>query len=263
MIRPGLCSVTFRALDPEALIELAADTGVAAIEWGADKHLPPCDPELARRISALCAEKGVLSVSYGSYVRAGTAGCLQEFDAVLATAAVLGAGNIRVWAGTAKRAEAGAAAFEAAAGDLAQMARRAAAEGITVSVEYHRNSLTEEAEDTAALMQAAGDDNLFSYWQPVPGRGRARWLEELRLLQPWLGDLHVFYWIMTEAGQDRRPLGEGVEDWRALIDAWTPAPHWPHPRTGFLEFVRDDGAEQFRDDMQHLLALCRQPADAT
>ena len=112
--------------------------------------------------------------------------------------------------------------------DAQAVIRAAEARGITVSVEYHRNSLTEEAEDARALMRAADDDNLFSYWQPVPGRGRTRWLEELRMLQPWLGDLHVFHWIMTETGQQRRPLAEGLADWHALFAAWTPAPHWPH-----------------------------------
>ena len=256
MIRPGLCSVTFRALTPEAVIDLAARTGVAAIEWGGDTHVPPGNADLAARVRAICAERGVLPASYGSYVRAGTPGCCKDFDAVLATAEILGAGNIRVWAGTARRDEAGEAAFADTARDLGQMARAAEARGITVSVEYHRNSLTEEAEDARALMRAADDDNLFSYWQPVPGRGRTRWLEELRMLQPWLGDLHVFHWIMTETGQERRPLAEGLADWHALFAAWTPAPHWPHPRTGFLEFVREDTAEQFRDDIGHLHALC-------
>ena len=262
MIRPGLCSVTFRALEAEDVVALAADTGVEAIEWGADKHVPPGDDANARRIGDLCRSQGIAPSSYGSYVRAGTTDAVAEFSPVLETAQALGAGNIRVWAGEAKRAEAGEEAFKLAATDLRDMAEMAAQREITVSVEYHRRSLTEEAGDTLALLEAADHTNLFTYWQPVPGRGRARWLEELALLAPHLSDLHVFYWIMTDAGQQRRPLGEGAGDWRALIDAWTPAPRWPHPKTGFLEFVREDGEKQFRADMHHLLALCRQPVAA-
>jgi len=262
MIRPGLCSVTFRALDAEAVVDLAAQAGIEAIEWGADKHVPPGDADHARRIGNLCRARGIAPASYGSYVRAGTPDAMQSFGPVLDTARALGATNIRVWAGEAKRAEAGEAAFAGAARELHKIARMAADHGVTVSVEYHRKSLTEEAGDTLALLEEAKHDNLFTYWQPVPGRGRERWLEELAMLTPHLGDLHVFYWIMTHAGQERRPLEEGIDDWRALFDAWTPAPRWPHPRTGFLEFVRDDAESQFRDDIQHLLALCRQQADA-
>ncbi|WP_417522578.1 sugar phosphate isomerase/epimerase family protein [Marinovum sp.] len=256
MIRAGLCSVTFRALTPEALVDLAAETGVEAIEWGGDRHVPPGDVAVAQQVRALCEAKGILPSSYGSYVRAGTEGCLEDFAAVLVSARALGAGNIRVWAGDRIRAEAGVAGFEACAKDLAEMARRAAEHGITISVEYHRNTLTEEAEDARDLLRTADHANLFSYWQPVPGRGRARWLEELALLQPWLGDLHVFYWIMTESGQQRRPLAEGLDHWRALFDAWRPAPTWPHPRCGYLEFVQDDDAARFLDDMRDLRRLC-------
>lgn len=263
MIRPGLCSVTFRALTPEGIIDLAARSGVEAIEWGADKHVPPGDLDNARRIGDLCRARGVTPASYGSYVRAGTPDALQAFVPVLEAARALGAANIRVWAGEAKRLRAGEEAFANAARDLREMARMAAEQSITVSVEYHRRTLTEDAEDALALLEAADHANLFSYWQPVPGRGRARWLEELTMLAPHLGDLHVFFWIMTDSGQERRPLAEGVDDWRALFSAWTSAGRWPHPRTGFLEFVREDAELQFQDDMQNLLALCRQPANAT
>ena len=46
---PGLVSVTFRQLAPEALIDLAARAGLAAIEWGADIHVPPGDDANAVR----------------------------------------------------------------------------------------------------------------------------------------------------------------------------------------------------------------------
>ncbi|WP_226781612.1 sugar phosphate isomerase/epimerase family protein [Oceaniglobus trochenteri] len=256
MIRPGLCSVTFRDLSPDAVIDLAAETGVAAIEWGGDVHLPPGDMGRAAAIRAAGAARGIDSCSYGSYVRAGNEGARVDFETVLKSVAALGAGNIRVWAGTARRDKAGEDAFATAAGDLAHMAALAQDRNITVSVEYHRNSLTEEAADTLALLKAAAHPNLFTYWQPVPGRGLARWQAELDLLAPHLGDLHVFHWIMTDEGQKRRPLAEGVEDWRALFHRWQVADAWPHPRTAFLEFVQDDTTARFRDDIRHLHALC-------
>lgn len=262
MIRSGLCSVTFRALEAEEIVDLAAQTGIEAIEWGADRHVAPGDFDRAREVNALCRSHGIAPASYGSYIRAGTPDACRQFAVAVDTAGELGAGNIRVWAGEANLRDAGAAAFDAAAADLRHMAGLAATANVTVSVEYHRNTLTEEAEDARSLLDTAQHDNLFSYWQPVPGRGRARWLGELRVLEPHLGDLHVFHWIMTEAGQERRPLGEGIDDWRALIDQWTPAPRWPHPRTGYLEFVRGDEISQFKDDVHHLLQALRGHAAA-
>ena len=43
MIRPGLCSVTFRALDVPAVVRLAAEAGLERIEWAGDVHVPPGD----------------------------------------------------------------------------------------------------------------------------------------------------------------------------------------------------------------------------
>ena len=45
---PALCSVTFRALTPAAIVELAAAAGLAAIEWGADLHVRPGELATAR-----------------------------------------------------------------------------------------------------------------------------------------------------------------------------------------------------------------------
>jgi len=255
-IRPGLCSVTFRALTPEAVIALAAENGVAAIEWGGDVHVPRGDLARARVVATACADAAIDACSYGSYVRAGEDGARSEFDTALATATALGAGNIRVWAGRANRATAGDRAMATAAADLAYMADAAQARDITVSVEYHRNSLTERVDDTLALLGAAAARNLFTYWQPVPGRGLQQWQSELAQLAPHLGDVHVFHWITSSGSERRRPLTEGAADWRALIAAWQSAPRWPHPRRAFLEFVRNDDPNQFQDDMAQLRTLC-------
>ena len=40
MIGSSLCSVTFRALTPEEVLELAARAELDAIEWGGDVHVP-------------------------------------------------------------------------------------------------------------------------------------------------------------------------------------------------------------------------------
>jgi hypothetical protein len=136
------------------------------------------------------------------------------------------------------------------------MAASGEAEGVTVSVEYHCNTQTEHSDDARALLDAVGHDNLFTYWQPVPGRGRAACLEELEMLQPHLGYLHVFHWRPAEPKDGRRPLSEGRDDWRALLAAWAPAPRWPHGRAAMLEFVAGDDPAAFAADVAELRRLC-------
>ena len=46
---PGLCSVTMRQLGVEEVAKLAAESGLRAIEWGGDIHVPPGDPTARTR----------------------------------------------------------------------------------------------------------------------------------------------------------------------------------------------------------------------
>src|SRR5690625_6345640 len=47
MLRPGICSVTYRDLPPEEIVPLAAEAGLECIEWGGDVHVAPGVPDLA------------------------------------------------------------------------------------------------------------------------------------------------------------------------------------------------------------------------
>ena len=70
-ILPGLCSVTFRQLGVDEVIEVASRAGLQTIEWGADVHLRPGDSAYAARVREQCADVGVACPSYGSYFFAG------------------------------------------------------------------------------------------------------------------------------------------------------------------------------------------------
>jgi sugar phosphate isomerase/epimerase len=142
---PALCSVTFRQLPPDEVVELAAVSGLRAIEWGADLHVPPGDLRKARLVQALTEEKGLCVASYGSYIRPRQDGA-EAFEVVVETASVIGAPNIRIWACPIGR---GSDSYEAAdrtvvAHAIRSMATRAAAAGITLSLEYHRGTLTDD-----------------------------------------------------------------------------------------------------------------------
>jgi len=65
-LQPALCSVTFRALAPPAIAELAASAGLAAVEWGADVHVRPGELVAARTVRSLTEANGLRVASYGS-----------------------------------------------------------------------------------------------------------------------------------------------------------------------------------------------------
>jgi sugar phosphate isomerase/epimerase len=247
--RSGLCSVSFRQLAPDAILDLVVETGIEAIEWGADVHVPPGELAVADRLARRCAEAGVLTPSYGSYLLAG------EFDqpvtAVLETAATLGATTVRVWAGTVAPADADAMTRQRVAGHLASLVDRARAYGVDIAVEFHDGTLTDDAASTLELLADVADDRLRSYWQPRGGDPLERSLSELAALGDRLAHLHVFWW---DGAHTRLPLADGHDLWRRVV-AHTESMTADYERFAFLEFVPDDDVDAFRRDAATLRQL--------
>ena len=65
----GLCSIAFRHLNVEQIIDAAKSAGLAFIEWGSDIHAPKDDLENIDRIRELTEAAGLRCSSYGAYFR--------------------------------------------------------------------------------------------------------------------------------------------------------------------------------------------------
>lgn len=245
IFEPGLCSVTFRSLSSQAVIDLAATNGIKGIEWGADIHVPSGDLENAKDVAARTAKAGLTVSSYGSYLFAPDF-APEDVTAVLETAKALGTGHIRIWPGSRKRPSVDYASEErrAATDALATLARRANNYGMTIGLEYHPNSLTDTLPSALQLMQDLPVPNLYFYWQPAPGLSLDDALVEISALGSRICHLHVFAWLSDAS---RLPLRERADYWRACIDA-LPESDWTKPAYAMLEFVRGDDVSQFLED---------------
>ncbi|HWM04215.1 MAG TPA: TIM barrel protein, partial [Actinophytocola sp.] len=147
MVVPGLVSVTFRRHSVVEVVGLVVSTGLSAVEWGADVHVPTV--AAAREAAARCAAAGVAIAAYGSYYRAGESA---DFADVLRTALALGAPRIRIWAsrhGSAQEPD-----RTAVVADIAAVTTQAASEGIEICLEHHANTLTDTVESTVDLLRA-------------------------------------------------------------------------------------------------------------
>lgn len=236
----GLTSVTFRHLSWLENICVACECGLQGIEWGGDIHCPPGDVALAQEIAKATREAGLAVLSYGSYYRLGAG---EDFAPVLASAVALGAPIIRVWAGTKASAKYTAEERKLAIEDALRIASQAAVHGITVALEYHRDSLTDNAKSAVDLLQTAG--NMKTYWQPNPELTCEQNLQELQAVLPWLTYVHVFQW---KHDGTRLALQDGTEDWAAYFAL-------AGERTAILEFVKDNCPAQCAQDANTLKAL--------
>ncbi len=237
----GVCSISFRGHAIEAVARAAAEAQLAGVEWGGDIHVPPGDFSAAERALDACRRFGLAVSSYGSYYRAGSDDG-RWFEQVLQTAQALQAPCIRVWAGVLGSADAGPNQRRQVADDLRRCSDDAARDGIIVATEFHGQTLCDEAESAARLADEVDHPAFRLYWQPPTGPDPAVLQASLRRVGPWLANVHVFEWRLTDGRIDRRPLHEGDAVWPDLLQLAAEAPV-TQPRWALLEFMHDDRLE--------------------
>jgi len=248
MINGGLVSITFRKLSPKAIVDLVVDSGLSCIEWGGDVHAPPGEIALAKEVRRMTTDAGLRVSSYGSYYCAGD-DSPKDFGAVLESADALGAPYIRVWAGKRGSDTADQAYRQAVVEDTLRIADLAASSDIKISFEYHGNTLTDSRESVGELMRAAEHPGVLLHWQPPVYTCWEQRLESLRDVISRLSMIHVFQWLSSLDGIERRPLEDGHGEWLSYLST---ADVKPGDTDVLLEFVRDDNPEQFLKDSETL-----------
>lgn len=249
IIKTGLVSVTFRKLTPKNIISLVKQAGLEGIEWGGDLHVPPGDPQLAREIYGMTTNEGIEVAAYGSYYRIGCqAKGIDDFKRVLESAIELKAPTIRVWAGNKGSQEADGAWWDRIVTESNTIAELAAEAGISISYEYHRNTLTDSNETALRLLENVNHSNVYTYWQPLAEYDFPFRADGLYQIKGKLTNLHVFHWILNT----RAPLRLGAGDWSKYLKAVSSD---EKDHFALLEFVMNDSEAQFREDAATLKNL--------
>ncbi|QMU98582.1 TIM barrel protein [Microbacterium esteraromaticum] len=230
MIRPGLCSVTYRRLAPERVVELTRDARLEVIEWGGDVHVPPGDVARAAEVAAATTDAGLAVCSYGSYFRSGAD---EPLTPILDSAEALGADRVRIWAGSVDSRDATPEQYAQIVSRLRDAVDEASERGIALALEFHRRTVADTPEATLRLI---GDvPGLTTYWQPTVDAPDRVALAEFDALAAHTSAVHVFSWWPFD---QRLRLDERDSLWHPLFAAAAaqPAP----PRDALIEFVPDD-----------------------
>lgn len=253
MYKTGVCSVTFRNLSVEQVIELTLEAGLEGIEWGGDVHVPPGDFNKASKVARQTEQAGLEIVCYGSYYRLGEYekdGA--SFEEILETAVHLKAPSIRVWAGKQGSKEANEMYRIGVVEEAKTIAVMAQRKGISINLEYHGDTLTDTKESAVSLMKEIDHPNLNLYWQPAVGHSIAERLESIGEVLPWLTHVHVFHWTVS----DRLSLREGRGEWKQYINRLQTL---KVNRNLLIEFVKGDNKKQFLKDAEVLKGLMKNP----
>lgn len=216
MFIPGLVSVTYRPMTPAEIISAARHAGLSAIEWGGDVHVPHGDTRRATLVGGMTRGACLFPLSYGTYYHAGTYGddYRAEMLRCIETADDLGTPNLRLWAGKKNSEDVTPEARAALVSELRECARLAACRGKKISFEYHQNSLTNKAPSAVQLIEEIGMPNVTLYWQPNQFVSFEQNIENLKLVLPYVSNVHVFAW----KERDRFLLSEHETMWRTYLD---------------------------------------------
>jgi 3-dehydroshikimate dehydratase len=258
-LKPGLLSVTFRELSPEAIINETVKAGLRGIEWGGDRHVLLGDTANARHIGQLTRSAGLEVSAYGAYYAFEDLldPARQENligTPLLDTAEALGTNMIRLWPGKIGSAEASADWVDAVVHRTRDLADEAARRDISLGFEYHNDSLTDTAESTLNLLNAIDRPNVSTFWQTNRNGVFGDELDSLDLLKPHITNLHCHH-LLPDALPPYAPLADGEAQWmaylRRLLDPGRT--HWVS-----IEFVKDGSLEAFHADAAALRRWCRE-----
>lgn len=246
---PALVSISFRALEVPAILTLARQAGLQAIEWGGDIHCPHGDCDIAHSVAQQTHAAELSVCAYGSYYRLGVSEAAGlSFADVVASAAALAAPRIRVWAGATGSAQTSPTQRQAIIQDARRCADLAAARGIRVVSEWHGGTITDNAASGRAFLEDVAHPAFGIIWQPSVGLDADAALAEFSAVAPWIEHLHVFNWQVYE----RLPLADGADRWRRYFAA---AAALNRPLHAALEFVRQDAPQQLLADGMTLNTL--------
>ena len=243
-MKTGLVSISFRKKTVKELIKAAKESGLEYIEWGGDVHVPMGNVKLARKVRRLMNGAGLKCASYGSYF--GVVYHCDEhfpmpFKKVLKTAKALGAKTVRVWLGwprcgckLGKGVYLCEKQFKKNVTIAKHLCNEAKKFGLTLSIECHFATLSDDYHDTLRFLNEVGCDNLKLYWQPNHSKSFEYNLEALKALRPYITNVHVFNW---NEQAEKFPLIEGRAQWDEYFKVLNDENSGE--RVCFLEFMPD------------------------
>ena len=243
MLLPGLVSVTYRALSPREIIELCVEAKLEGIEWGGDVHVPPGDWKNALEIGEMTRDAGLEVAAYGSYYR-----CDGNFGDIGQCAQALGAPLVRVWAGKTDASDATEENWADVTKYLSVAGAMGESWGFDVAAEFHGGTLTATGADARRLMESANARGIMesasakTLWQPLR-RGDdfdaqvEENLAELRAVESYLTNVHVYEWADDADGKRQRMSLENSAQWPRYVEELK---RIGGERWLLLEFVPDD-----------------------
>ena len=236
-MKTALCTIAFKELPVEQVLDLAREHGLDGVEiWGKEPHMGETyDADRVAKLKDAVAERGLDISAFGSYVKPE----MDDFDALsqaaLDIAVGLGADVMRIWSGGGASAHVTPEAYALAVERLKDLCLRAADVGVTLAFEFHDNSICDNARGIVRLIEDVGSPVLKTYYQPSRREGADDPYEAAEIVGPYVVNVHAQNYVI--GGQPRVTTADGDVDYRRVVPILQ-----EHGFDGYLEieFVDDD-----------------------
>lgn len=237
VFKKGLVSISFRQLSPAQIIELMKESGLTLVEWGSDVHAPCNDEKKLKEIARLQRENGIICSSYGTYFRLGV-NSPRELPDYISAAKVLGTSVLRLWCGAKSSKEYTEDEKKLLFTDCVEAASIAEKEGVTLCLECHRGTFTDEKDSSLELMTAVDSKSFRMYWQPEVIHTVEENMEYARAISEYTVNIHVFNWDKNK----KYPLSEATDTWKKYLECFDGG------QALLLEFMPDDRPESLKTE---------------
>ena len=217
-MKTALCTIAFKELEVVRVLDLARDHGLDAVEiWGKEPHMGDTyDHARVLRLYDAIADRGLVVSAFGSYLSPLDEGLKEELEDAIVTALGLGTRVIRVWAGGGASKDVDPDVYALAVSGLRCMCLRADDDDLILALEFHDNSIADNARSILRLIGDVDCQNLGTYYQPSRREGADDPYEAAEMVGPHVVNVHAQNWDPATGG--RAPVGAGAVDYGRVVD---------------------------------------------
>jgi sugar phosphate isomerase/epimerase len=240
----GLVSVSFRQHSPREILKEVTAAGLSCVEWGSDVHAPCYDIERLHEIATLQKEYGIFCSSYGTYFRLGETP-IDELGAYIQAAKILDTHILRLWCGRKSGKDMTNEERNALLDTCRTAAKMAEESGVTLCMECHKGTFTENPDDAVWLMESVNSLHFRMYWQPFQWQEPEENIINATKIANYAEHIHVFNW----RGKEKFPLAEAVKIWQSYLKQFSV------PRTLLLEFMPNGTMAELGEEARALKSI--------
>jgi sugar phosphate isomerase/epimerase len=220
------------------------EADLSFIEWGSDIHAPFDDTEKLYEIAEMQREYSVKCSSYGTYFRLGETP-IEDLERYIRGAKILGTDILRLWCASKSGDNMTSEEREELFSACREAATLAEKENVKLCMECHKNTFTENPDDSVSLMKSVNSPSFRMYWQPFQWQNTDENIANAKKIAPFAEHIHVFNWV----GDKKLPLAEGVEKWQEYLKEFTA------PLTLLLEFMPNGTLEELKNEAATLKTI--------